>query len=75
MSHGNGTSVVAAVRQPKAAAIAGLAFGLILPHTDQINLDALDRIRRRDAREAGPRDPAEQDSDGQPEVGQLLDDI
>ena len=46
-----------------------------LPHTDQINLDALDRIRRRDAPEADPRDPAEQDSDGQPEVGQLLDDI
>ncbi len=46
-----------------------------LPHSDQTNLDALDRIRGRDAPEADPRDPAEQDSDGQPEASQLLDDI
>ena len=46
-----------------------------LPDAEQKNLDALNRIRRRDAPEADPSDPAEQDSDGQPEVGQLLDDI
>ena len=38
-----------------------------LPDADAKNLDALDRIRRRDAPEADPRDPAEQDPEGQPD--------
>jgi integrase len=38
-----------------------------LPDADTKNLDALDRIRRRDASEADPRDPVEQDPDGQPD--------
>jgi len=38
-----------------------------LPDADTKNLDALNRIRRRDAPEADPRDPAEQDPYGQPD--------
>lgn len=38
-----------------------------LPDADAKNLDALNRIRRRDAPEVDPRDPAEQDPDGQPD--------
>jgi integrase len=37
-----------------------------LPDADAKNLDALDRIRRRDAPEGDPRDPAERDPEGQP---------
>jgi integrase len=37
-----------------------------MPDADAKNLDALDRIRRRDVPEADPRDPAEHDPDGQP---------
>ena len=38
-----------------------------MPDADAKNLDALNRIRRRDAPEADPRDPAEQDPDGHPD--------
>jgi len=38
-----------------------------LPDADAKNLDALNRIRRRDAPEVDPRDPAEQDPEGQPD--------
>ncbi len=38
-----------------------------LPDADQKNLDALNRILRRDAADTDPRDPAEQNPDGQPD--------
>jgi integrase len=38
-----------------------------LPDADQKNLDALRRIRRREAPGADPRDQAEQDPDGHPD--------